>query len=267
MTTANATVVDITPEVAQRWLDESNIHNRSIKPSVVAAYVRDMQNNRWRLTGEPIKFDNQGTLLDGQHRLQAISRLDKSISTFVVFGLDSESQDVMDSGVKRGAADALVFEGTKNANDVSATARLALSMNENRRIVNVKLTNAEVQEYVRANPELPEAIGALRKSTTRHVPITPRVATYAFWVMWRVDPNDAIRFMTSLETLADLDITNPILVLHRRLAGTYGANRKISIEEQLSLVFRAWNYWRRGERLRKLPSQTRGELVSIPEIV
>ena len=63
--------VTITPGDAEQML-ESNEANRNMRARVVSAYARDMETDRWLVTGETIKIGRHGELLDGQHRLQAI---------------------------------------------------------------------------------------------------------------------------------------------------------------------------------------------------
>jgi hypothetical protein len=259
-----AELIDVTPQMAARWLAETNTHNRTLRGPAVAAYARDMTEGRWHTSGEAIKFAVDGTLLDGQHRLAAIARAGVAIATFVVFGLRREAQDVMDSGRKRSAGDALQLAGMRNVGRLSAAARLALCRRDGLPLSSTGYTNAEVQGFIRANPDLVEAV-ELMGNTVRNLLLTPRAGDYCFWLLYRVDPDAAYAFFTSLQSLAGLADGNPILVLHRRLSGNYGASRRISIEEQLSLVVRAWNYWRQGRSVQKLLSTSRSGTVAIPD--
>ena len=63
-------LVEITPELAHEWLG-FNTHNRNIRQRIVTAYAADMTGGDWQWNGESIKFAEDGTLLDGQHRLAA----------------------------------------------------------------------------------------------------------------------------------------------------------------------------------------------------
>lgn len=69
---ANYEVVLITPEVANRMLDR-NTGNRSIRASVARRYAEEMKRGSWRETGDPIRVSVNGNLIDGQHRLHAIT--------------------------------------------------------------------------------------------------------------------------------------------------------------------------------------------------
>ena len=65
----NSRVVQISPELAMYILENLNVGNRTPKVRSIKLYSRDMANNNWSLTGQPIVFGNHGYLLDGQNRL------------------------------------------------------------------------------------------------------------------------------------------------------------------------------------------------------
>lgn len=64
-------VKEIGPKEAAEML-EKNIDNRKVKPSKVQQYALYMKNDLWRENGETILVTEDGFLLNGQHRLQAI---------------------------------------------------------------------------------------------------------------------------------------------------------------------------------------------------
>lgn len=78
MTDPVFTIETVTPMKAARWL-KRNIANRRVSPKVVRNYAGDMSRGEWLLNGEAIKFDRDGNLLDGQHRLGAIVHNGKSV--------------------------------------------------------------------------------------------------------------------------------------------------------------------------------------------
>lgn len=62
---------NVDPKLASTWLVESK-DNRPLRKSHVAYLSGEMKQGRWRLTHQGIAFAPDGTLMDGQHRLQAI---------------------------------------------------------------------------------------------------------------------------------------------------------------------------------------------------
>ncbi len=73
--------------------------------------------------GDPIRFDIDEILRDGQHRLEAAVRAGETIEVLVVYGLAPQAQETMDLGRKRTVADALQMRGLRS------TATLAGGLN------------------------------------------------------------------------------------------------------------------------------------------
>lgn len=260
--------IDVDPDLAAKWLDY-NTGNRPLKLWAIDAYARSMTAGRWNpYTMESIKFagtqDNPLRLLDGQNRLYAVIRCGMTIKMLVAFEVPENAQDVMDSGVKRSASDALVLEGKKNGSRLAAVARLQLARELNMPIGAGKFSNDEIQEFSRRNPELDDAIQLLGHMS-RQVPVVDRVADYCFWRFYLIAPEAAHEFFQHFSSGANLEVDNPILVLRRRLAGDYGAVRRIKLEEQICLVIRAWNFWRKEQRIQKLQSTSWAGKIAIPE--
>ncbi|MDO5681988.1 MAG: hypothetical protein Q4G46_04065 [Propionibacteriaceae bacterium] len=110
----------VEPEQAQKWL-ERNIANRTLRPSRVKEYATAMSEGRWLYTADPIRFDSDGKLIDGQHRLMAVVRSGCTVEMHVVRGLSPEAQDKVDTGAIRTAADALKVRGFKHGSQLAAT--------------------------------------------------------------------------------------------------------------------------------------------------
>ena len=257
-------MVTVTPDLAQEWLGH-NTRNRGLKNSKIEQYARDIAGGRWRVTGEAIKFSAAGRLLDGQNRLHAVIRADKPISTLVVFGVRDEAQDVMDSGAARTAADALAMAGVKNSARVASAARIALSIEQTGR-AGRRSTNSEVQEWVFDHPEILDA-PSLLGSDSRLIPVPPAISVYVAYRFMLVDRVAAVEFLAQLATgVGVTGSDSPVLALRRRLSGvSYGAQRRISMDEQLMAIFRAWNAWRQGRTLARVLADDKG--IGLPDLV
>lgn len=105
--------MSVEPEQAEKWL-ERNVANRTLRPSRVREYATAMTQGRWLYTADPIRFDEDGRLIDGQHRLLAVVRSGRTVEMHVVRGLAREAQDKVDTGATRTAADALKVRGFKH---------------------------------------------------------------------------------------------------------------------------------------------------------
>lgn len=105
---------------------EGNTHNRAINQARVRQFASDMADGRWMENGESLKFDMNGTLQDGQHRLWAVIESDTSQPMVVVRGLFPEAQDTMDIGASRTTGQILRLNGQTNPNFAAAVAHLLL---------------------------------------------------------------------------------------------------------------------------------------------
>lgn len=100
-------VVDVTPTMAEEWLKSNSDDQRRLRQGVVEAYALEMTKGQWKLTHQPIAFNEAGVLIDGQHRLSAII-LSKTTQRFVVASAPGMTvHDPIDRGVKRSLGDLL----------------------------------------------------------------------------------------------------------------------------------------------------------------
>ena len=120
-------LIAITPQMATKMLKNNGV-NRHVRRRVVEKYARDMRDGNWHFTHHTIALSKSGRLLDGQHRLLAIVESRATITMFVTFNLEDESQDFMDSGTSRTAADVLHMRGKKY--DLAPLARIAILYEE-----------------------------------------------------------------------------------------------------------------------------------------
>lgn len=105
-----AEIVNVTPQMAADWL-QANTENRPLRRTVVNGLKESLSRGEYIPTHQGIAFSEDGTLLDGQHRLTAISELrDGLFPMLVTWGVAKDAFKVMDIGVKRTAADALKEE-------------------------------------------------------------------------------------------------------------------------------------------------------------
>lgn len=261
-------LVKVTPAMAEEWLGK-NTHNRNVRQASVSAYARDMIAGHWHVTADPIKFTADGTLLDGQHRLLAVIKAGVPVEMFVAKGIDADAQRVMDTGAKRSPGDMLKLDGYLNANHLAAAARFAMTYQTGVEVRNQPTapTNSEISEFVSENPDLAEAVAAAGYyRNTIDIPVS--VTGVAWWVLIRLDSEACESFFASIATSATSGAGDPRSTLIQRLASARRQGERIPQTAQLSMVFRVWNAWRKGNSLQKLPIYSRdGGQVPIPNPV
>jgi hypothetical protein len=104
--------VYVTPEVAAGWL-EFTPHERNSEPSRIARYTGELVLGQWKMTGETIRFDWDGILLNGHHRLRAIVRSGVSCWLLLVHGVDPATKQTQDTGLAKRISD---WSDRKNSN-------------------------------------------------------------------------------------------------------------------------------------------------------
>lgn len=150
-------VREITPEEAKTILERNHDKQRKLNRARVARFAKDIVLNDWQFNGEPIIIADDGTLLDGQHRLNAVIEADKPIKTLVVEGIPKETEDGEDifayiNSENRTNADALYIKGYNEwpANEVVKLLKLVDAFNRRKLHTQTngrKFSNHEIVEY------------------------------------------------------------------------------------------------------------------------
>lgn len=97
-------IEQIDPKTAESYLNYNKL-NRPLRKGGVEKFASDMKSGNWGLTHQAIAFDEQGNILDGQHRLWAIVESGKTIEMPVARGLDPSARDYIDQGIPRTVVD------------------------------------------------------------------------------------------------------------------------------------------------------------------
>ncbi len=150
--------ITVTPEIARAWLDK-NTHNRKVTKHHVAKMARDMTKGRFVFTGDPIRFDLNSDLIDGQHRLLACVEADAPFETTVIYNMAPEIQDKIDAGKSRNASDVISMIGHHSAYALTAACRLALEeKSDSPSRVNRHWSTSEILEVLNRHKELPSSV-------------------------------------------------------------------------------------------------------------
>lgn len=101
-------IANVTPELAKAWLEKNTI-NRPLRRTVVDGIRQAYERGEHRFTHQGIAFAKTGELLDGQHRLTAISQMPKGFTAqiMVTTGLPAATFEAIDQGLKRSHSDVL----------------------------------------------------------------------------------------------------------------------------------------------------------------
>ena len=265
----------ISAKLAEEYL-RTDGRNRHFSKTRVGIYAKAMEDGDWEYNAEPIRFDDKGELIDGQHRLAAVVKTELPHRFLVVRGLPTEAIYVTDRGKQKSLADFFAIRGELNYTQLAATVRqygvyklrgdFRGTWNEVR----------SVQNHIR----LLEQTAGLRDSTVagRSLQNAFPVAGAGLWgavyhILAEIDNDDTEAFFGSLVSGTELPLGSPILNLRDRLAGARAVgytmgHKRLPLNDVAALTFKSWNYWRRGDQTLHLqwrPGGNQPEPFPVPE--
>lgn len=252
----------VTPEQAMEWLTERNKHNRELRPAVVKRYVHDINRGHWERTGDTIKFDANGNLLDGQHRLQAIFDTGKPQHCLIARNVPTSAFMHIDTGATRQGGDVLSIAGYDNAKLLSAAARFASQLEKIGRsemsytaLGKVRLPNDELLAWVGANPEIVGTLSMVTTRAARAVMSPPSLFRALSWYLSQVDEKDATVFFESLASGIGLVGGDPVLVLRNTLVAEKAKAVRSDTRPYwyyAAVTVKAWNAFRADKSIKQL---------------
>lgn len=245
----NVRCVEITPELAEEWLTR-NQDNRPLSPRVVEKYAAAMKRGEWQCNGETIVFSDDGVLLQGQHRLNAIAKSGITVRSYVVFDLPRSIFVTLDSGSSRKACDVLALSGFENTTGLAAL----IAMRHCYRYGGITgfhgaayPSKEQSIAYAQSDPLLSEAVRILkcdRKTSSRGF-------YFAAWLLLQKDKPAALRFFHMLTTGADLgDVNNPIKRFRDYLMSRVVVHSFEAAVFDAAMTIKVWNAWRTGKQVR-----------------
>lgn len=263
----NAQFIDVTPLMAEKWLNENNNHNRPRYPATINAYTNDMIMDAWGIHNQGIGFDVNGTLIDGQQRLSAIVQANKTIKLLVVTNLPEKqckanirTQEMIDGGKVRTVGDRLKLNrGEDNANTKVA-------------IVNM-IIGKVIGKTFRSTPNLAYSVIDLYRDeidfvlcNTRSIPglrYSPAVAAMVFAA--RVHLDEVIEFKERYFSGTGLTPGHPALTLREMMISRGSRTGSFAISGGSSSRFSVFNgasnaieSFCKGKMLKKITASPRG---------
>lgn len=197
-----AEIINVTPQMAADWLSR-NTDNRALRRTVVDGLKAAFARGEYVKTHQGIAFSASGVLLDGQHRLTAISELrDGVFPMLVTSDLPDEAFQAIDIGVKRTAADSLRSEDRK----LVETARLIATIcTHNRSAITPTLLVPIIDNIAKAH----NSLMAFCATTARTWSAAPVRLAAVMSIMQGVDP-DYVRTTYRSLVLARFDAMPPV---------------------------------------------------------
>lgn len=239
-------ILKVTPEKAHTWLQQNPV-NRAVRQRAVNTFAGAISRGEWSVNGESIKFDRDGNLLDGQHRLLAIVEAGRAVELNVVQGLDPQAQDTIDTGARRTPANALQLHGFSDANNTAAIATFIFRYDRRflpRTHIGHDPTVRQILDVLDDHEDLVRGGVMYGRSLNKELPIRVTVAGAAACLITRSEPLQAANFLAQVRTGENLVMVSPALQLRNRVIKDANQPRKMKPVEVLAIFLKAFIAWR-----------------------
>lgn len=252
---SKAIYVSVAPALAAEWLKQ-NHDNRPLDSRIVARYADLMARGQWEENGETVKFDWDGNLFDGQHRLAAVVKSGVTVPSWVMFNLPPDSFKFIDTGKRRTKGDVLAIMGFPNRLVLSAAAGFQYFYDQGLlpRYSTHQLAASvdQIITTVRRHDGLHYAI-TRTQNKFRHV-LTDTVAAFCYYNMAKIDLPAADFFFDKLQTGTELAQGSPILAVREYFMPLRQGQHRVRLNQVdvIARLFKAWNYFRNGTRVQKI---------------
>jgi len=237
-------VETIAPHIAKAYL-EKNFKNRKHSSMLVASYARDMKAGKWEITGDPIQFDTNGRLLNGQHRLLACVAADTPFQTAVVYGLNPSAQSIIDTGKPRSISDVFQMHEVHNAMTVAAIVRTIFAQKHGQlRSKDLKPTHTEARDILVKHKGVHHS--AREAQGTLGVP--KAIAGYVHFIGFHVLGKEARAkaFLEVLKSGVPNYVGDPVHRFRERILRNTGVER-LTRDELFKATIYAWNLFAKKE--------------------
>lgn len=152
--TIEVSVEQITPTIAATYLASNTDANRRIRKAVVNRYCERLSRG-WKMTGDTIKFDATGRMIDGQHRLNAIIKSGITMETVVIRGLEPAVFVAIDTGSGRTIGNVLYIAGIAEHHEGMLASAINTVYYQGLGLARFKgMDSDQAFEWIEQNPDL-----------------------------------------------------------------------------------------------------------------
>jgi hypothetical protein len=244
----------ITPARAQELLG-SNQRNRNLRPGLVNELAAAMERGEWELNGETIKVAEDGTLIDGQHRLQAVVDSGVAIDTVIVWDLLPEAQDTIDVGRRRRLADVLAIEGYSDPAALAAALNVLHRIRTRHRLDGSRAGAPSPQQallLLARVPTLPDSV-CVARTVTKEIGGPIGVFAALHCEFRAINARAADDFFDQLAVGARLEVTDSVWHLRRRMIRANLERTYTPPSAQVAaLTIKAFNFYRKRSAIEGL---------------
>lgn len=276
--------INLTPEIAEYLLTVNKV-NRPIKPAPLQQRISDIKHNTWRVTGESIKINKDGFLIDGQHRCTAVKETGISIEIAITFGLDASIQRFLDKPSVRTTADDLHIEGLSNTVSIASSVKQIISYEKSNNFSGYKaeISSEEIFQFAINNRDWLEFVVKNASIFSRKTFTQPRIIVLSTWAIskeiaksnfskfYSVSSKDMIdtvylplEFWESCANKIGWYENDPRKAMVERFEKDKKENIKLPLPNQMSIIIRCYNKYRQKDILKRILVSKKEDGKNIP---
>ena len=229
----------------------TNTKNRAVSQHTVDKYCKLIDEEKWKVNGEPIIISKAGRLLNGQHRLLAQTKAEKPTSMLFITGIEDDAFNTIDTGKARGAADLVSIDHeTSRSKSSSLTCVATMLMNLERGYQPTTanhIASMDVANYVTENyDELSGNYDYLRSFEVKPL-LSFNDVVFVYTAAKRLHPDKVDDFFVPFITGARLESGTPVYMLYHRVQKCNNQNKRITKKERIAWMIQCFNaYLRNG---------------------
>lgn len=252
-----AKIETITPQLAQLWLSK-NPDNRNLSQSQVDRLTKDMREGKFVYNGESIVLDEEGALMDGQHRLMAIVLSGTPQRMLVAKGVPRAAMRTIDRGEARTVADWLKIRGFTNYTTCAQAAHILYAFEDGalHRIGSTgRFHPSDADAILARHPDLVNSVTVSRSLRETIGVVYNSVGTVAFlhYIFSVVDKAKADDFFTKMATGVDLHKESPIRHLRNLLiVNNQDKRKKMRPIVRVAFILKAWAFFYKNKPVKHL---------------
>lgn len=247
--------VNVTPTMARGWM-EKNTKNRPSNAKHTSWLASQMTAGKWKLNPQPIIFNGDGTLLDGQHRLMAVIESGKTVKMNIVTGAASDVFDVLDTNRTRTAGDVLAIQGYANAKVLAGAIQFLLNFNSGNHTYGgrsrISTSNAIIADYVQKRPELCEWAAEGLEFHKNFRLLGQKAAVGMYCILKNKHPRLVKEFYEKVFFGENLERDEPANLFRVKMINDQLSYKKLKSTTKLAIFIKAWNAFKEGTKVTHL---------------
>lgn len=240
------TIETIDKERAQEYIAQID-GNRPIANGYVRWLIGRQRRGEWQTNGDSIKFDKNGVLRDGQHRLMMVMQTDTPIEVVVVREIDPAAFITMDTGKNRNLADVLAINKYQNSKSLASALGWVHRYLTNRMYQLARITHEQHLAVLDKNPELNESVAFYLNLAKIGRLYWPAITIACHYLFTRIDIPRANALIERYATGVGIDtLTDPVGILRGQVPVEATKRVKPQGDQIFGLFALAWNAQQSG---------------------